>query len=405
MIDKAFLPDRRGIEIALDQLLAWRERRAATVAELPGSLPELGIGEEAAIAQLAPTVLGYAQRLDARTAFAHMDPPTPWLTWAMTLWNASLNQNLLHPETAPVARDMEAHVVRWLAPYFGMDGGHMVPGSTIGNLTGIWAAREIRGAKVVVASDAAHLSVRKAATLLGMQYRAVETDEQGRMNTGTLGDLAQSCLVLTAGTTSVGAVDPLDASGAAAWTHVDAAWAGPMRLSHRHADALAGIERADSVSVSAHKWLFQPKESALIFFRNTQLAHSAISFEGAYLAEPNIGLLGSHGATAIPLLAMLYAWGRTGIAERIERCMEAAASFAAALRAMPGVDVFDQPTTGVVAWRSQRTSTESLRERLPAGSTSVTLIHGEKWLRNVAANPNVDPIALAERVKEMLDQV
>src|ERR1700719_842252 len=66
-----------------------------------------------------------ACRLDAPTAFAYMDPPTPWLTWAMALWNSSLTQNLLHPATAPVARHIEEKVIAWLAPFFGMQGGHM----------------------------------------------------------------------------------------------------------------------------------------------------------------------------------------------------------------------------------------------------------------------------------------
>ena len=59
----------------------------------------------------------------------------------MSAWTASRNQNLLHPDTAPVARELEAIVVRWLAPWFGMNGGHLVSGSTVANLTALWAAR------------------------------------------------------------------------------------------------------------------------------------------------------------------------------------------------------------------------------------------------------------------------
>jgi L-2,4-diaminobutyrate decarboxylase len=71
-----------------------------------------------------------------------------------TLWDASLNQNLLHPTTAPVARDVEERVVAWLASFFGMTGGHMTPGSTLANLTTLWA-----GVQEAVASASAHLSV------------------------------------------------------------------------------------------------------------------------------------------------------------------------------------------------------------------------------------------------------
>lgn len=123
----------------------WPSDARAALAALPLHLPEDGAGDQEVLARLAAIVLGGAQRLDGPLSFAHMDPPTPWLTWATTLWNARLNQNLLHPATAPMAREVEERVIAWLAPSFGMDGGHMVPGSTIANLTAIWAARETQG--------------------------------------------------------------------------------------------------------------------------------------------------------------------------------------------------------------------------------------------------------------------
>jgi L-2,4-diaminobutyrate decarboxylase len=145
-----------------------------------------------------------------------------------------------------------------------------------------------------------------------LRYRAIPTDHRGALIAELMpNDLSRVAVVLTAGTTSTGAIDPLNLAGYAAWTHVDAAWAGPLRLS-AHAGRLSGIERSDSVSVSAHKWFFQPKESALVLFRDTAAAHAAISFGGAYLAVPNVGVLGSHGATEVPLLATLLAWGRAG---------------------------------------------------------------------------------------------
>src|SRR5262245_8087545 len=128
-MDGDFLADHDGLLHALELLTA--RNRAAEPTDLPTSLPGTGIGPHAVLELLAPIVLGGAARLIAPTAFAHMDPPTPWLTWATTLWNAALNQNLLHPATAPVARSIEEQVIRWLAPFFGMSGGHMTPGSTL----------------------------------------------------------------------------------------------------------------------------------------------------------------------------------------------------------------------------------------------------------------------------------
>jgi L-2,4-diaminobutyrate decarboxylase len=328
--DPSFAVSEDGLTEAVRLLASHGAVDVVRVLEaLPADLPAKGIGEHATLGTLAPLVLGGARMLGSPLSFDHMDPPTPWITWATTLWNARLNQNLLHPSAAPVARAIEERVVAWLAPYFGMTGGHMVPGSTIANLTAIWAARELRGIVEVAAPDTAHVSIEKAARLLGLRYRPLPTHSDGRLRCDGVDKVEQSCLVLVAGATSTGVIDPLDLAGVAAWTHVDAAWAGPLALSDRHRHRLAGIDEADSVAISAHKWLFQPKESALVLFKDTASAHGALSFGGAYLAVPNIGVLGSHGAVAIPLVALLRSWGRDGLADRIDRCMEAAERFAA----------------------------------------------------------------------------
>jgi len=205
--------------------------------------------------------------------------------------------------------------------------------------------------------------------------------------------------VLTVGTTSTGVIDPLDAGAGAAWRHVDAAWAGPLRLSPRHAGLLDGIERADSVAVSAHKWLFQPKESALILFARPDEAHAALSFGGGYLAAPNIGVLGSHGATALPLLATLRAWGRRGVAARIERCMELAAELARLVEGHDDLELFAPPTTGVVLWRPRDADARAVRARLRRAYVSLAEVAGETWLRSVAANPLADPQLVVDEMR------
>jgi L-2,4-diaminobutyrate decarboxylase len=396
MTDPSFGVNRQGLNQALD-LLEAREFPQASA--LPPCLMETGIGENAALDLLAPLVFDGAARLDLPHAFAHMDPPTPWVSWATTLWNARLNQNLLHPASAPFARAAERQAVAWLAPAFGMEGGHMTPGSTLANLTALWAARDATGARRIIASEAAHLSIPKAAKILGLAFEAVSADFAQRMDAAKLpADLSDAILVLTAGTTSAGAIDPLTLCGRAAWTHVDAAWAGPLVFSKAYAARLAGLEHADSVAVSAHKWLFQPKESALVFFRDEKRAHDAISFGGNYLAAPNIGVLGSHGAVAIPLLAILLAWGRTGLADRIDRCMAAAQKLADGLSASSDWQVFAKPETGVVLFRPTHGNCGGVFARLPDGLASTTRIGNEVWLRCVAANPNVDIAMVTDAV-------
>ncbi len=202
--DKSFLPDS-GLEHAIDLL-----RQAPKAQEnLPDTFPSLGMGELKTLDLLAPHVFGRAARLDHSNALAHMDPPTPWITWATAAWNARLNQNLLHPATAPFAIDAEETVIEWLTPFFGMTGGHMCSGSTIANITALWAARDAQGVEKIIASEAAHLSIMKAARILGLPYEQIATNAQGQLDIEKLGDISEACLVLTAGTTATGEIDPL----------------------------------------------------------------------------------------------------------------------------------------------------------------------------------------------------
>lgn len=400
-----FQPDAEGLRAALEELIAARSAAgvphaapASDLAGIPADWPDTGVGGREALALLAGPALHSVSRLDHPGFLAHMDPPTPWPAWAAALWAAATNQNLLHPDTAPTARPLESLVVGWLAPAFGMGGGHLVPGSTLANLTALWAARDLTGARTVVASAAAHLSVRKAAHLLGLAYLAVGVDDRQRLRVDQLpDDLSRCVLVLTAGTVATGAVDPLDVGDGAAWRHVDAAWAGPLRLTRR-AGLLDGVQAADSVAVSAHKWLYQPKESALVLFAEHDAAHAALTFEGGYLATPNVGLLGSHGAVALPLAATLLAWGRRGLAARIEAGLDSADRLADLVAAHPGLDLWRRPVTGVVNWRPVAGHPDEVRGRLTDAWVSLTDIEGERWFRSVVANPMADPQYVVDRV-------
>lgn len=388
-----FTADIAGLHHCVDLLAAARAAPGSPhfegVLDL-GQWPQTGLGSRGALAALAGPALQDVTRLDHPGFFAHMDPPTPWVTWATSMWAAAGNQNLLHPDSGPTARQLELQVVDWLAPAFGMDGGHMVPGSTLANLTALWAARELAGVRRVVCSEANHLSIAKATHLLGLELVEVPVDTAQRLRLDLLpDDLSDAALVLVAGTVATGAIDPL--SGVeAAWVHVDAAWAGPLRLSS-HAHLLAGVQAADSLSFSAHKWLFQPKESAVVLFADTDRAHAALSFGGSYLSAANVGLLGSHGsAAALNLAATLLAWGRDGVQAHIDSGMATAGALADAITAA-GFTVWRPPVAGVVNWRVPGVSVDDVQDRLQGAWMSRTDIAGEPWLRSVAANPMADP--------------
>ena len=392
--NKSFLADP-DLERALNLI----RQTPASQQKLPSEVPDEGIGERAALDLLAPYVLERAAPLDGAETFAHMDPPTPWITWATTLWNARLNQNLLHRATGPFAIEAEEKVLDWLTPFFGMSGGHMCSGSTIANLTSLWAARDSKGIRKIIASKSAHISIAKAATILGLPYEQIDTNSSGQIDQDKIGELSDACLVLTAGTTDTGTIDPLALAGEAKWTHIDAAWAGPLRLSQTHSHLLDGVNKADSIAVSAHKWLFQPKDSAIVMFREYDLAKSAMSFGSGYLADPNVGVQGSRGASAIPLLATLIAWGRMGIADRLDDAMSMARLFATELGKEPNICLWAMPETGVTVFRPVAMSVEELHQCLPDGMFSSCTLNGEKWARSVAANPMADIDKILESVR------
>ncbi|MBT5913308.1 MAG: aminotransferase class V-fold PLP-dependent enzyme [Rhodospirillaceae bacterium] len=402
MKDESFTPTKSDLDFGITPLFKSLTDNAKD--SFPDKLPEFGIGERTTIEKLAPVVFGDAANLGSPNAFAHMDPPTPWITWVTTLWNASLNQNLLHPDVSPKAMLFEKQVIRWLSPLFGMNGGHMTPGSTISNLTALWVARDTMGVKDIVASKAAHLSIQKAANLLGLNLKKININAKGEMDLNSIPkDLSRSALVLTAGTTITGAIDNLNLEQNAAWVHVDAAWAGPLRISNKHGHLLKGVENANSVAISGHKWFFQPKESGLILFRDTQSANKTISANSGYLSSANVGLLGSHGAIGFPLLATLMAWGKQGLIGRLEKTMELSVQLWTSLQNNPNVIVFDQPVTGVILWRPKdNIDTKELFTKMPIGSASLVTLNDKYWIRHVAANPQADVKALWKCIEKAL---
>lgn len=386
---------------------------------IPGVLPACGLGPEKALEVMAPVALKGAAGLGHPAYFAHMDPASEDIASAVGLWQIVRNQNMLHPDAAPTAREAAVRVIEWLAPFFGMNGGHLVPGSTVANLTALWVARELRGVRRVIASDRSHNSIRKACNLLGLAYVELPANPKTHRLDVSLHaqDLSDAAVVLTAGTVATGAVDVLSPRPAeAAWVHVDAAWAGPARLSPALARLLDGVDQCDSVGFSAHKWLYQPKGCGVILFRDSEAAHAAISYGGGYLATPTIGVVGSAPAAALPLMATLLAWGHDGLIQRLQDDVAAAHHLAELVRRSGRFELWgdDDDTRactdrclGVVCWRPRDTSISAaaVRARLHDSWVSLTMIDGTPWFRCVAANPRAKPELVVQSVVNALDQL
>ena len=200
----------------------------------------------------------------------------------------------------------------------------------------------------VYASEQGHYSLRRGVDILGIgrdNLRTVDTDPSFRIRLDDLraaieDDLARgrrpAAIVGVAGSTSTGAIDPLDgladlAAEYGLWYHVDAAYGGALAFSTTHGALLHGIERADSVTLDPHKWLFVPFSCGALLTRHGRAGlRAAFDCTPEYLNERRddddggldffrYGQLGTRRGNALKLWAASCRLGRRGYAEIIDR--------------------------------------------------------------------------------------
>lgn len=214
---------------------------------------------------------------------------------------------------AGAASEVEVQAVRWAGEFVGFpaEAGSFTSGGTTSNLTALMAAREralpgsrhggLAGARLAVYCSAeVHYSVVRAAELLGIGsdwVRALAIDGRRRLRPEAVAaalddDLAAGvvpvAVVATAGTTLTGAVDPVDdladiCAERGVWLHVDGAYGLPAARVASVAELFRGVDRADSVSIDAHKWLYLPKACSIVLVRRRDDLRAALGHEEAYL--------------------------------------------------------------------------------------------------------------------------
>ena len=231
---------------------------------------------------------------------------------------ASLAQNLFLWRTSPIGTELETVVVSWLRQALGLPegfDGFFTDTASIGSLIALAAARETAGLDAanrglaarpelarprVYASSEAHSSIDKACMTLGLGRDAlvhIPTDDAFRMRVDALedaiaGDIAAGhrpiAIVATLGTTASTSADPTATVAPVAerhglWLHVDAAYAGVVALLPERRADFEGWERADSVVINPHKWLFTPFDASLLLSRRMADLRAAFSLVPEYL--------------------------------------------------------------------------------------------------------------------------
>ena len=241
-----------------------------------------------------PRMFGYVQ-----------SPGTPIAAFA-DLLASTLNANLTVWRSAPAPVEVERLTIDWIRQILGFNaeaGGLFVSGGSMANLAALAAARQTKdcssGRLRIYASSETHFSIVKAAALLGIGRENVchiAVDERFRIRTDDLvvkitADLEAGCVplcvVANAGTVNTGAVDPLAeireiANRFQLWMHVDGSYGALAILAKSARELFAGIERADSVALDPHKWLYLPVDVGCVIYRDPEIVHAAFAHEAEY---------------------------------------------------------------------------------------------------------------------------
>jgi aromatic-L-amino-acid decarboxylase len=290
---------------------------------------------------------------------------------------ATLNSVAFLWRTSPASTELELLTLEWTAQLLGLPQGwhgHIEDTASTSTIAALAAAREATGRNVVVCSEHAHSSVDKAAKLLGMDLRKAPADDEFRVRVDALDLTDAAAVVATVGTTSSASVDPVPAiadmcAETGAWLHVDAAYAGSSWVCPELRWSQAGVERADSLVVNAHKWLFVPMDCSLLWTSRPQDFRRAFSLVPEYLrTSEEIDSLPDYGPAlgrrfrSLKLWAVLRCYGREGLQARIREAVRLAELFEGWVRAEPGWELCAPRHFSLVCFR--RNGSDEDNERI-----------------------------------------
>lgn len=345
------------------------------------------------------------------TFIGHMTSALPYFHLSLAKLLVGLNQNLVKIETSKAFTPLERQVLgmmhnlvyeqdeKFYDQYLHSARhalGAFCSGGTVANITALWVARnKMLGpqghfpgiARAGLASAYRHYNINNLGVLCSRRghyslSKAVDVLGIGRESLMTLPcpeqvlDPAQAlkkgreyqeqgnkmlAIVGIGGTTETGHVDPLDeladvAKELGCWFHVDAAWGGATLFSQNYRGILKGIERADSVTIDAHKQMYVPMGAGMALFKNPEDAN-AVRHHAQYIlreGSKDLGattLEGSRNGMAMMVYSSLHILGRRGYELLINQSIEKAKKFAAMITAHPDFELVTSPTLSILTYR------------------------------------------------------
>jgi aromatic-L-amino-acid decarboxylase len=416
-----------------------RELRAA----LGGPPPEAPGDPDAALDALFEQVLPFVQHGDHPRFFARIGSPSNFVGVLADAAAAGFNVFTGSWTGGSGPATVELVVLDWLRDLCGLPagtGGVLTSGGSVATLVALAAARTAHfgdrapAEAVAYASAEGHASIPRALRVLGLageQIRILPAGAGQRLEPDAVAaairaDLAAGrrpfCLAASAGTTSTGAVDPLPAlAGVCAehglWLHVDGAYGAPAALAPAGRAALAGLDRADSLVLDPHKWLFQPYEIGCVLVREGDLLERTFALSGDYLRDVASGEVNfrdrtvqlTRGGRALKLWLSIRVFGLAAFREAVAHGIALAEHAEAVLRERPGWEVASPAQLAIVCFR--RAGGDELQTRIAEAmvadgfaAPSTTVVDGRVALRLCTINPRTTR-ADVERTIERMETV
>ena len=308
---------------------------------------------------------------------------------------AALNTNGLHWKTSPAVAELEQKALDWLRQWLGLGVsgkeewfGIVYDTASTSSMHAIVCAREMvapearaqgsHGDLVLYTSDQSHSSIEKGAIAVGIgqnNVRKVPSDGEFRMRADALAEMVAAdkaagkrpfCVVATVGTTSSTSIDPVPAiveicEQHKLWLHVDAAYGGSAAVVPEMRHILKGCERADSLVLNPHKWLFTPFDLSVLYCRHLDLLRRAFSLVPEYLRTPeqekvrsgsDYGVQLGRRFRALKLWMIIRYFGHEGLAARIREHCRLARLFASWVEAADDWEMMAPTPFALVCFRA-----------------------------------------------------
>ena len=377
---------------------AWRgAKRSELEPLLREPAPEEGRPALEVLERATRDVLPVASRVDHPRFFAFVPGSATWPGVIADFLCGGHNTFQGTWLSASGPSQIELVVLDWFREWIGYPesaGGIFTSGGSAASLDAFVAAREAAGAPergTVYMSDQSHSALVRAATIVGIRperVRKIASDRYYRIDLEALrrkvdedraAGFVPVAVCANAGATNTGAVDPLPAlaeycAGERIWLHVDAAYGGFAVLTAKGRQLLAGLERADSIAMDPHKWLFQPFEAGCLMVKDVARLEATFKVQPEYLQDAqwgpehanfsDRGLQLTRQFRALKVWMSIQTFGLAAFRRAVEKGMELAERAEAYVRDSDLLEIANPASLGVVCFRYHPRGSDYPPERL-----------------------------------------